>query len=71
MRKGFSFAEGKQLLRQKNCQTPAGHRKTAARGQETHLRPDGRIPVQVPGSELTQHLKTQKPGRNAGLFNNY
>lgn len=58
---------GQQLLRQKNCQTPAGHRKTAARGQGTHLRPDGRIPVQVPGTELPQRIKQQKPG-SAGLF---
>ena len=59
-------ARGSTAPSTKNSQTPAGHRKTAVRGQESHLRTDGRFPVQVPGAELTQHIKTQKPG-SAGL----
>jgi hypothetical protein len=61
---GLSGRRGnQQLIRQKNRQTPPRHRKTAARGPRTYLRPDGRIPVQVPGTELPQHLKTEKPGQ--------
>jgi hypothetical protein len=66
---GLSCRRGnQQLIRQKNRQTPAGHRKTAARGQGTHLRPDGRIFLQVPGTELPQRIKTQKPGLRRASF---
>lgn len=55
---GLSCRRGdQQLLRQKNCQTPEGHRETAVRGQGIHLRTDGRIPVQVLGTELAQRIK--------------
>jgi hypothetical protein len=54
-------ARGSTAPSTKNCQTPAGHRKTAVRGQESHLRTDGRIPLQVPGAELPQRIKHKSP----------